>query len=64
MICTKAILIGFLLPLSNVDKLVLQRADRVCIGAYKACVKKVERIETNRYHVTCGNKKGVVIWAN
>lgn len=53
MICLKVMLIGFVLPLSSVDKSTIKRANKVCKTQYKACIKAVIKKDPTTYHIIC-----------
>lgn len=59
MICAKALLIGFILPLTPIDVGVIKRAEYVCRRDYNSCVKKIYKQGPMAYHVVCFNKKMV-----
>lgn len=54
--CVAIIFINVAFPLSKRDHDVVKRAQVVCKEYYKACTKKIEKLEENRWYVTCGGK--------
>ena len=57
MICLKAILIGFVLPLTAIDHSTLKRSKYVCKRDYQSCVKSVQKTGKLSYHVICFDKR-------